>query len=234
VVGRPVALRAGLNMTDRGESTVLTVIGIAADTDTQRRYSRDAGAVYVPLTQHYEPLLALIGRTPGDPARVLPVLKAVARQADPDLVVDRPATGAMMLTGAYVLIGVVSRTAGALALLALVLAMAGLFGVLSHLVARRTREMGLRMALGAEPARIRRLVTGDGLRPVLAGVVVGLFVGVLGRFLLAAAYNSPPAAGDLLIFALAPLPIVAAALVACYWPARRASAVDPNVALREL
>jgi len=140
----------------------------------------------------------------------------------------------MMLTGAYVLIGIVSRAAGGLALLALVLAMAGLFGVLSHLVARRTREMGLRMALGADPDRIRRLVIGDGLRPVLAGVGVGWAVGLIVRFLLRAAYANPLSMTDLLAFLIAPVPIVAAALVACYWPARRASAVDPNVALREL
>ena len=234
IVGRPVVLKAGQNMTNAGAVTTLTVVGIASDTDTQRRYSRDAGAVYVPLAQHYEPSLAIVGRTSGDPADMLGQLRTLARRADPDLVVDRPATAAMMLTGAYVLIGIVSRAAGGLALLALVLAMAGLFGVLSHLVARRTREMGLRMALGADPDRIRRLVIGDGLRPVLAGVGVGWAVGLIVRFLLRAAYANPLSMTDLLAFLIAPVPIVAAALVACYWPARRASAVDPNVALREL
>jgi predicted lysophospholipase L1 biosynthesis ABC-type transport system permease subunit len=221
-------------MTDQGAINTVTVIGIAADTDTQHRYSRHAGAVYVPLAQHYEPTLAIVGRSAGDPAEVVAALKALARRADPDLVVDRTATAAMTMTGAYVLMGVVSRAAGGLALLALVLAMAGLFGVLSHLVARRTREMGLRMALGAEPARIRRLIIGDGLRPVLAGIGLGWAVGLLVRFLLRAAYANPLSGSDLLVFALAPLPIVAAALIACYWPARRASRVDPNVALREL
>jgi len=234
IVGRPVVLKAGQNMTNAGAVTTLTVVGIASDTDTQRRYSRDAGAVYVPLAQHYEPSLAIVGRTSGNPAEILGQLRTLARRADPDLVVDRPATAALMITGPYVLIGIVSRAAGGLALLALVLAMAGLFGVLSHLVARRTREMGLRMALGADPDRIRRLVIGDGLRPVLAGVGIGWAVGLLVRFLLRAAYANPLSMTDLLAFLIAPVPIVAAALVACYWPARRASAVDPNVALREL
>jgi putative ABC transport system permease protein len=234
IVGRQVLLKSGLNMSDHGAINTLTVIGIAADTDTQRRYSRDAGAVYVPLAQHYEPLLAIIGRTADDPSAILAPLKALASRADPDLVVDRLAPAAMMVTGAYVLIGVVSRGAGGLALLALVLAMAGLFGVLSHLVARRTREMGLRMALGADPKRIRRLIIGDGLRPVLAGIAVGWAVGLLVRFLLRAAYAAPLSVNDLLVFAVAPLPIVAAAVLASYWPARRASRVDPNVALREL
>ena len=233
-VGRRVVLRPGLRMSDDGATRVVTVIGIAGDTDTQRRFSREAGSVYVPLAQHYEPTLAVIGRTAGDPAQIIGALKTLGRRADPDLVVDRPATGAMILTGAYVFVGVVSRAAGGLALLALILAMAGLFGVLSHLVARRTREMGLRMALGAEPRAIRRLIIADGLRPVLAGIVVGLGLGVLVRLLIRSAYHSPVSAADVLVFALAPVPIVLSALLACYWPARRASKVDPNVALREL
>ncbi len=234
VVGRQLALRLGIRTTESGAVRLVTVIGIASDTDTQHRYSRAAGAVYVPIAQHYEPTLSIVARTSGDPQVVVPALKTLARRADQDLVVDRPATAAMALTGAYVLIGVVSRTAGSLALLALALAMAGLFGVLSHLVSRRTREMGLRMALGADPARIRRLILGDGLRPVAVGVGGGLIVGVLARMLLASAYASPITAGDVLVFVIAPLPIVAAAFAACYWPAQRASTVEPNVALRDL
>lgn len=234
VLGRQVAVRSGVRTADPGAVRLATVIGIAADTDTQRRYSRRAGAVYVPIAQHYEPTLSLVARTSDAPEEILPALKTLARRADPDLVVDRPATAAMALTGAYVLIGVVSNTAGSLALLALVLAMAGLFGVLSHLVSRRTREMGLRMALGADPARIRRLILGDGLRPVGVGIVLGLLVGLLARMLLTAAYASPISAGDVLIFLIAPVPIALSAVAACYWPARRAAAVDPNVALRDL
>jgi ABC-type antimicrobial peptide transport system permease subunit len=139
-----------------------------------------------------------------------------------------------MLTGAGVLVGVVSRVAGGLAVLALVLAMAGLFGVLSHLVSRRTREMGVRMALGADPRRIRRLVIGDGLRPVLSGIALGLLIGGLVRLALRAQYDSPLSLTDTAVFLLVPLPILAAALIACEWPARRASRVDPNVALRDL
>lgn len=234
VVGRQVALRLGLRSVGDGDVRLVTVIGVAADTDTQHRYSRNSGAVYVPLSQHYEPTLSMVARTDGDPADLIPVMKTLARRADPDLVVDRPATAAMALTGAYVLIGVISRTAGSLALLALVLAMAGLFGVLSHLVSRRTREMGLRIALGADPSRIRKLVLADGLRPVVAGIVLGAAAGLIARMLIASAYASPISAGDIVIFVAAPIPILLAAVGACYWPARRASRVDPNEALREL
>ena len=92
----------------------------------------------------------------------------------------------------------------------------------------------MRMALGADARAIRRLVIQDGLQPVLAGIAAGLIVALVVRLLIRSAYDSPISAGDALVFLLAPLPIIASALVACYWPARRAARVDPNVALRDL
>ena len=132
------------------------------------------------------------------------------------------------------LVDVVSRLAGWLAALALVLGMAGLFGVLSHVVSRRTREMGLRLALGAEPRQIQLLVIRDGLQPVASGLTMGYLIAGAMRLVIRSAYNSPLTPGDAVVFVLAPVPIVLAALIACYWPARRASRVDPNVALRDL
>jgi predicted permease len=217
-----------------GEATVstLTVIGIAADTDTQLRQSRAAGAVYVPLSQHYEPFLSLIGRTSGDPTEIIQSMRTLAQRADPDLALDRPGTAALTVTGLYVLLGVVSRLAGGLAMLAMLLGMAGLFGVLSHLVARRTREMGLRLALGADRRQILSLVIRDGFQPVVSGLIMGFLIAVAVRLLLRS--SSPFSSSDALVFAAAPVPILIAAFLACYWPARRASRVDPNVALRDL
>lgn len=234
VVGSELLLRNGINMSDATSVKSLSIIGVAADTDVHKRDSREVGVVYLPLAQHYEPTLVLVGRTAGDPADAVPKLQALARHVDPDLVLDRPGPATLVLTGAYVLLNTVSDVAGGLAVLAMVLAMAGLFGVLSHLVAGRTREMGVRLALGAEPARLRWLILRDGLSPVGGGVVVGLLIGLLVRQGLSAAYSTPLSASDAIVFTLAPLPILLSAIVACYWPARRASRVDPNVALREL
>ena len=232
VVGRDVLLRTDSN--GRVESTVktLNVIGVAGDTDTGFRQLRDYGAVYLPLSQHYEPLLTLVGRTSGDPEDLVPVLRTLAQRADPDLVLDRAGTARLLITGLFVLLDVVSRLAAGLAILALVLGMAGLFGVLSHIVARRTREMGLRMALGAEPAQIRSLVLRDGLQPVVSGLIMGFLVA--GALRLIIRFSSPLTVTDLVLFVVAPIPIIIAALVACYWPARRASRVNPNEALKEL
>ena len=233
VVGREVLVRTPSGF-EKSEVTTVTVVGIASDTDTQARFSREAGTLYLPIAQHYERGLMLIGRTGGDPADLVLPLQRLAREADPDLVVDRLGPASAQIVGAYVLVGVVSRVAAGLAALAMVLAMAGLFGVLSHLVSRRTREMGVRMALGADAGNIRSLVIRDGLRPVLGGIVIGLVVGLGVRLLLSRSYDSPLSADDAVVFVLAPLPILFSALVACYWPARRASHVDPNVALRQL
>jgi predicted permease len=232
-VGRELLIRTQQGLDDSRVSPV-TVIGVASDTDTQTRFSRDAGTVYLPLAQHFERGLLLVGRTAGEPMDIVLPLQRLARDADPDLVVDRLGPAAPQIAGAYVLVGVISRVAAGLAVLAMVLAMAGLFGVLSHLVARRTREMGVRMALGADAGRIRSLVMGDGLRPVVGGIAIGLIVGALVRFLLSRTYQSPVSMEDVLVFAAAPVPILLSGLVACYWPARRAARVDPNTALREL
>jgi predicted permease len=234
VVGKALLLRNGINMADATTVKSLSIIGVTADTDAQQRDSREVGLVYLPLAQHHEPTLVLVGRTDGDPENAVPKLQALARRIDPDLVVDRPGPATQVLTGAYVLLDTVSEVAGVLAVLAMVLAMAGLFGVLSHLVTGRTREMGVRLALGAEPSRLRRLILRDGLSPVVSGLVMGLLIGFLVRQALAGVYSTPLSAADAMVFALAPVPILMSAIIACYWPARRASRVDPNVALREL
>ena len=104
----------------------------------------------------------------------------------------------------------VSRLAGGLASLALVLGMAGLFGVLSHIVARRTRELGVRLALGADPKAIRWLVVRDGLQPVLSGLLMGFLIAFAVRMLLRSAYASPLTITDAVIFIVAPVPIVIA------------------------
>jgi len=118
--------------------------------------------------------------------------------------------------------------------LALVLAMAGLYGVLSELVLRRTRELGIRMALGADASRLLRTVLLDGTRPVLAGLAIGLTAGAILRLAFRPLFIRMLPAFDPLMIALVPLMFIAAALLAAYFPARRAARVDPNVALRHL
>ena len=217
----------------RPPATTFTIIGVARDTDTDRRMSRRGATLYVPLAQHYEPNLALVARTSGDPAAAAHILQMAVRQADPDLSTGTAGPATMLLAGQFVAARVGGMLAAALGLLTLLLSMIGLYGVQSHIVARRTREVGVRMALGARDRQIERMVLREGFAPVMQGLVLGLFFGVLARLGLRALIVAPIEIFDPLAFSVIPVVLVAAAFFACYMPARRAARVDPNVALRQ-
>jgi ABC-type antimicrobial peptide transport system permease subunit len=122
----------------------------------------------------------------------------------------------------------------ALGALTLLLAMVGLFGIQSHIVANRTREIGVRMSLGASAAQIQRMVLRDGYRPVVEGLGIGLCIGLAGRVIVRAYLEIEVKIVDPWMLFVVPIPLILAAFCACYLPAHRAAAVDPNVALRHL
>jgi ABC-type antimicrobial peptide transport system permease subunit len=129
---------------------------------------------------------------------------------------------------------IVAGFSSSLGTMAFILELAGLYGVLSHVVAGRTREIGVRMALGASATRIQRMVVREGLSPVLFGLGIGLGLGILARTAMRPVFVRFIPSTDVSLLMLVPAFFVAAGLVACYSPARRASRVDPNVALRSL
>jgi hypothetical protein len=241
VVGRQVLLRmtrpvSGVPAPAAEAVRTVTVVGIARDTEVGSigQRSGHGNLVYVPLAQHYNPSVVVVARTAADPTAMATSLRAVVRQADPDLVVRTSGPGNTILGGIGVTIALLAGAASGLGALVLALAMTGLFGVLSHLVARRMREMGVRVALGATSRDIVRMVVSDGFRPVIVGLVVGVAIGSAGRLAARALVWPLLDAVDPLAVILTPLPLIVAAWLACYLPARRASRVDPNVALRDL
>ena len=127
--------------------------------------------------------LFIVGRTAGDPAPMLKALAGIVRRADPDLAVEGAATGPMAMASPQIIFRMAAIFTGGLSILAVSLAMLGLYGVLSHVVARRTREMGLRLALGAGIGDVRRMVLGEGLSPVMWGLGLGTIAGALLRAL---------------------------------------------------
>ncbi len=123
-----------------------------------------------------------------------------------------------------VLIGVFAATA-------LLLAAAGLYAVIAYLVSQRTREIGIRLALGATPRHILRLMMGKGMKLTLIGVAIG-FVGAIAITRLMRSLLFAVAPTDLMTFGISAIVLIVVALMACFIPARRATKVDPLVALR--
>jgi predicted permease len=213
---------------------VLTIVGVTAD--TQVEWGRvDTGVVYVPLAQVYEPLTRIVARrsvSASEDAALMALRNAVRRAGD-DLAVTSAGTGEQVLAPERAALKVISGLTTALGGFALALTMIGLYGVLSHVVVRRTRELCLRLALGATPGQLLRMVIRDGLRPVIGGAVIGMVIGIPIRI---AAHD---ALDEFLtiepwLFAGVTLGFIVFGAAACYRPARRAASVDPNIALKEL
>ncbi len=228
-VGRQLTLRS-----QPSRAQVATVIGIARDTDVGSVLADPRAFFYVPLAQMYDSRLTVVARATGDAALAVRAMREALRRVDPDLAVDGIGTGREMLAGPFVFLRAAGMAALALGALTLVLAMVGLFGIQSHVVGRRTREIGVRMSLGASAAQIKRMVLKDGYKPVFEGLILGLFGGIAGRVIVRAYLDIDVSVVDPWMMLIVPIPLVLAAFCACYLPASRASRVDPNVALRDL
>ena len=170
-------------------------------------------------------------RTTGDPAAVIPFLREAVAVANPQATIGEVTTMEARLLNAIAWPRLYAFFVGSLAGLTLILAVIGVYGLLSYTVAQREREIGIRMALGARSAQITALVVGQGAVLVGAGTVAGVGVAAAtSRMLESLLYGV--GAADRLTFMLAPLVLAAAALVACWFPARRAVRIDPVKMLR--
>ena len=213
-----------------------TIVGVAADTDIGSLFSRIGVVVYMPLEQRVGALtfaIALV-RSNSSPSVAVRSLREAVVRTDYDLAIESSGTGLGVLGGPTPFLRAGTAFALSLGAITLLLSMVGLYGVQSHGVERRTREIGVRLSFGATAAQIRTMVLKDGYRPVLQGVAIGIFLGFTGRGLVRAfLWDNIELVDPWMLFAV-PLPMVLAAFLACWWPARRASRVDPNVALRHL
>ena len=170
-------------------------------------------------------------RTASDPKALLPSIRAAVRSVDTNLSIFHLMTQTEQIDRAIFQERLVAWFSGAFALLALVVACIGLYGLLAHEVARRTHEVGVRMALGASPHEVLALVLGRGIRLVALGVVVGIGTALgLAPYLQSLLYGVRPI--DPLAYATVTILLLIVTFVACYLPARRATKVDPMVALR--
>jgi predicted permease len=209
----------------------LEVVGIVRDSKYRMLTEPSTPIAYVPLAQNHETGMVLYVRTSGDPAGLVAAVRGAVQSLEPNLPLPdvRPLTDS--IGGSLYAARMGALLLGVFGGLALVLSAIGVYGVMAFSVSRRTREIGVRMALGAHRSTVLRLVLLDGMRLVLAGTVLGL-AGALGagRWLQSFLYGVSGL--DAVTFASVPVILGAVALVACLVPARRAAKVDPLVALR--
>ncbi|HTV54607.1 MAG TPA: ABC transporter permease [Terriglobia bacterium] len=170
-------------------------------------------------------------RTVGNPLALVPTVRRAVRELDPNLPLAGVKTQTEQIAETVVQERVFARLSSFFAALAGILACIGLYGLMAYALARRTGEIGIRMALGAQKSDVLRMIIGQGLRLALIGVAIGI-AGALGltRFLSSLLYGVKPT--DPVTFIAVSLALIAVSLLACYIPARRAMKVDPIVALR--
>jgi predicted permease len=188
---------------------------------------------YVPLTQNYTSVRVLHVRSSLPPAAIAHEIEAQVHALDPNLPVFDVMPMAESLQGGngFFFLRIAATFAGALGGLSLLLAVVGMYGVISYAVNQRIHEIGIRIGIGAQQHNIFGMVLGQGLKLALAGLAVGMALSAgLSRFLTSLLVNT--GALDPLAYASAALLLVAVAALACYIPARRAMRVDPMVALR--
>jgi predicted permease len=187
--------------------------------------------VYSALDQRWTNPLTLVVRTSGDPRETVAGIRREIQQLDPNLPVYDVKTLVEHLDLSLFPARVAASLLGGFGLLALTLAAIGIFGVMSYSVSQRTREIGIRMALGAGAKEVFRLIVGQGLRLTATGLAAGLAIAIAGtRFLAALLYGL--SALDVLTFSIVAVLLSAVAFLACWIPARRAMKVDPQIALR--
>jgi len=207
------------------------IVGVVRKSKYRSLGEAPTPVAYVPLQQNHETGMTLHVRTSIDPSSIAGVIRNEVQSLEKNLPLGNPERMSERVANSLY-----AARMGALLLavfggLALLLASIGLYGVMSFAVARRTRELGIRVALGARPGDVFRLVLRQGMTLVIAGLVLGVGVAAAVTRLLAA-FLYGVSTTDALTFTAIPVLLTMVALLACYLPARRATKVEPLIALR--
>jgi len=209
----------------------LTVVGVVGDVRSTQ-LSQESPAFYYSITTRTAPLMDVVVRTDMSPESLLPAIRKQIKALDPDLPMANVKTMEQWLTTSATQPRLTSILLSLFAGVALLIAAIGIYAVLTYSVSQRKREIGIRMALGATPRRVLKLIVSEGMRVALLGLGIGLAGGIaLGRTVESLVYGV--GVRDPKIYFVVAAILTAVALAACFIPARRAAVVDPLVALRE-
>jgi predicted permease len=211
---------------------VVEIVGVAADVRHNGLDLKPAPCLFMPQAQAPSAMASLVIRTASDPAAAIAAVKEQVRAVSPSQGVQDVTTLEQLISSSLARPRLQVILMAIFGVVALALACVGVFAVVSYSVEQRTREMGIRLALGAAPFTILRQVLGEGVALASAGIAAGLLAALtLTRYLATLLYTVRPT--DPMVFAGVTILLALAAVAGCYVPARKATRVDPAVVLRE-
>ena len=224
-------IRAGISNSGPGTAPMREIVGVVGNVKFEDLTTEFSPESYIPYGQLQFGSITIVARSSKDPEGLAKPIASAVRSLDKDLPTYAPKTVEQYLDGTIAVPRFNTFLLAIFAALAMILTAVGLYGVISYTVAQRTHEIGIRMALGAQPGDMLRLVVGQGVRLALSGVGVGLVAALgLTRFLSSLLFGV--SSTDPVSFAAVVAMLFSVVLLACYIPARRAMRVDPMVALR--
>jgi putative ABC transport system permease protein len=227
-VGRMLIIKSGRT----GQDELVQIVGVAGDV---RHISLDKDPVpeiFRPLTQTFMFPMAMVARTQGPPEQIAAAVRQIGFESDPVVPVAEMQPYTALVAGTIGRPRLISLLLTIFAAAGLSLGLIGVYGVAAYRVRQREREIGIRLALGARPSSMATNVVSQGLRHAIAGIAIGLPAAfVLSRVMSSVVFGIT--ARDPLTFTALPILIVAVTTLACYLPARRASRIDPLVAIKQ-
>jgi ABC-type antimicrobial peptide transport system permease subunit len=227
--GHALGRRFGYSVMENSRD--IEIVGIVRDARYASVREAPPPTMYVPFAQAIPVRVVFDVRTAGDPAAFIPSIREAVRRVQPDLPLTNVSTQTEQIEGRLEQERQLAQIYAAFAALALVVASVGLFGLISYSVTRRTKEMGIRVAIGAARKDVLWLVMRDSLILIAAGIALGLAGAIAARDLVASLLYGVTAT-DAVAFFVAIAVMVGVSALAGYLPARRAARVDPMVALR--
>jgi len=207
------------------------IIGVARSAKYRQLREEPLPFIYIPLAQEYRSDMTLLVSAVSAPAYLAPALRREIHRLNGDVPVFGVRTMSEQISAALSTDRMIATLLGAFGGIALLLAVVGIYGVVSYAVTKRTREIGVRVALGARGADVLKLVIGQGMKMVVIGMAIGLLMSFALTWLTASLLFGVSAT-DPLTFAVISALLALVALLACWLPARRATKMDPMIALR--